>query len=33
MGPAPIKDVSSPILSIRLPDKYVDWSFDENKNR
>ena len=33
MGPAPIKEISSPTLSIRLPDKYSDWSYDENKNR
>ena len=27
------KEISSPTLSIRLPDKYPDWSYDNNKNR
>ena len=32
MGAEPTKRVITQFNSIRLPDKYTDWSFDKNKN-
>ena len=33
MGQAPTDAAIKPFYAIRLPNKYVDWSFDQNKNR
>ncbi len=33
MGPAADKGILTPFHSIRLPNKYVDLSYDQNKNR
>ena len=33
MGASADKAILTPLQYIRLPDKFLDWSFDENKNR